>query len=109
MPAYVPGQDPYAGSREEQRMQCVALDVVAAEQHGGVPVEMVRHRVCRIVARRAGSLGEPRLAIHLMASSLSEAAHWPWAVYGRPDGPYQQGGYWITSVEQVLPEPGELL
>ncbi|MFC9673783.1 hypothetical protein [Streptomyces sp. NPDC056949] len=90
-------------------MQRVALDVAAAEQHGGVPVEMVRHRVCRIVAWRVGALGELRLTVHLMASSLSEAAYWPWAVYGRPDGPYRQGEYRITSVEQVLPEPGELL
>lgn len=105
MPVYAPGQDRRVGRREEQRMQRVA----AAEQHGGAPVEMLRHRVCRIVAQRAGSLGEPRLTVHLMASSLSEAAHRPWAVCGGPDGPYRRGGYRIISVEQVLPELGELL
>jgi hypothetical protein len=45
----------------------------------------------------------------MMASSLGEAAHRAWTVYGRPGGLYQQGAYRITSVEQVLPEPGELL
>ncbi|MER5466511.1 hypothetical protein ABT010_38965 [Streptomyces sp. NPDC002668] len=109
MPVYVPGQDPRVGRREEQRMQRVALDVAAAEQHGGAPAGMLRHRVYRIVAQRAGSPGEPRLTVHMMASSLGEAAHRVWTVYGRPSGLYQQGAYRITSVEQVLPEPGELL
>ncbi|MFE6804924.1 hypothetical protein [Streptomyces sp. NPDC057681] len=109
MPVYAPGQDRRVGRREEQRVRRVAAGVAAAEQHGGAPVEVLRHRVCRIVAQRAGSLGELRLTVHLMASSLSEAAHRPWAFCGRPDGPYRQGGYRITSVEQVLPEPGELL
>lgn len=91
-------------------MQRVALDVAAfAEQHGGAPAEMLRHRVYRIGAQRAGSPGEPRLTVHMMASSLGEAAHRAWTVYGRPGGLYQQGEYRITSVEQVLPEPGELL
>ncbi|WP_037856495.1 hypothetical protein [Streptomyces sp. NRRL F-2799] len=110
MSVYVPGQDPRVGRREEQRMQRVALDVAAfAEQHGGAPAEMLRHRVYRIGAQRAGSPGEPRLTVHMMASSLGEAAHRAWTVYGRPGGLYQQGEYRITSVEQVLPEPGELL
>ncbi|MFE2944931.1 hypothetical protein ACFXKG_38740 [Streptomyces sp. NPDC059255] len=112
MPVYVPGQDPRVGRREEQRMQRVALDVAAAEQrHGGAPIEMLRHRIYRIVAQRASSSGEaePRLIVHMMASSLSEAAHRAWTVYGRPDGLYQRGAYRISSVEQVLPEPGELL
>ncbi|WP_432182870.1 hypothetical protein [Streptomyces sp. NBC_00063] len=109
MPVYAPGQDRRVGRREGQRMRRVVAGVAAAEQHGGAPGEMLRHRVCRIVAQRAGSLGEPRLTVHLMASSLGEAAHWPWVVCGRPDGPYRQGEYRITSVEQVFPEPGELL
>ncbi|MEV4974994.1 hypothetical protein [Streptomyces scopuliridis] len=109
MPVYVPGQDPRVGRREEQRMQRVALDVAAAEQHGGAPAEMLRHRIYRIVAQRAGFPGEPRLTVHMMASSLSEAAHRAWTVYGRPGGLYRQSAYRITSVEQVLPEPGELL
>ncbi|MHA5051118.1 hypothetical protein [Streptomyces sp. SD15] len=109
MPVYAPGQDPRVGRREEQRMQRVALDVAAAEQHGGAPAEMLRHRIYRIVAQRAGSPGEPRLTVHMMASSLSEAAHRAWTIYGRPGGLYQQGAYQIASVEQVLPEPGELL
>ncbi|WP_217576148.1 hypothetical protein [Streptomyces sp. GbtcB7] len=109
MPVYIPGQDPRVGRREEQRMQRVALDVAAAEQRGGAPAEMPRHRVYRIVAQQAGSPSEPRLTVHMMASSLGEAAHRAWTVYGRPGGLYQQGSYRITSVEQVLPEPGELL
>ncbi|MFF2430863.1 hypothetical protein [Streptomyces mirabilis] len=111
MPVYVPGQDPRVGRREEQRMQRVALDVAAAEQRGGAPAEMLRHRVYRIVAQRTGSPDEdsPGLTVHMMASSISEAAHRAWTVYGRPGGLYQQGAYRITSVEQVLPEPGELL
>ncbi|WP_326813420.1 MULTISPECIES: hypothetical protein [unclassified Streptomyces] len=108
MPVYAPGQDPRVGRREEQQMRRVASDVAAAEQHGEAPVEMLRHRVYRIDAQQTGSLDEPRLTVHLMASSLSEAAHRPWTVYGRPAGPYRQGEYRITSVEQVLPEPGEL-
>ncbi|MFE2315345.1 hypothetical protein ACFXC8_19640 [Streptomyces sp. NPDC059441] len=111
MPVYVPGQDPRVGGREEQRMQRVALDVAAAEQHGRAPAVLLCHRVYRIVAQRAGPQGggEPRLTVHMMASSLGEAAHRAWTVYGRPGGLYQQGAYRITSVEQVLPEPGELL
>ncbi|MGW6362192.1 hypothetical protein ACWFR5_45275 [Streptomyces sp. NPDC055092] len=107
MPVYVPGQDPRVGRREEQRMQRAALDVAAAEQHGGARGEMLRHRVYRIVAQQAGPPSEPRLTIHMMASSLGEAAHRAWT--GRPGGLYQQGAYRIASVEQVLPEPGELL
>ncbi|MFD4711948.1 hypothetical protein ACFWN5_20075 [Streptomyces sp. NPDC058430] len=109
MPVDVPGQDPRVGRREERRMQRVALDVAGAEQHGGARAELLRHRVYRIVAQRAGSASEPRLTVHMMASSLGEAAHRAWGVYGRPDGLYQQGAYRIASVEQVLPKPGELL
>lgn len=109
MPVYAPGQDPRVGRREEQRMRRVALDLAAAEQHGGAPGEMLRHQVYRVVAQRVGSPGEPRLTVHMMASSLSEAAHRAWTIYGRPGGLYQQGAYRIVSVEQVLPEPGELL
>ncbi|MER5852789.1 hypothetical protein ABT126_38885 [Streptomyces sp. NPDC002012] len=109
MPVYAPGQDPRVGRREEQRMQRVAVDIAAAEQHGGAPAEMLRHRVYRIVAQQAGSPDEPRLTVHVMASSLGEAAYRAWTVYGRPGGLYQQDQYRITSVEQVLPEPGELL
>ncbi|MFE3144892.1 hypothetical protein [Streptomyces scopuliridis] len=109
MPVYAPGQDPRVGRREEQRMQRVAVDIAAAEQHGGAPAEMLRHRVYRIVAQQAGSPDEPRLTVHVMASSLGEAAHRAWTVYGRPGGLYQQDQYRITSVEQILPEPGELL
>ncbi|MET7665912.1 hypothetical protein ABZS99_45560 [Streptomyces sp. NPDC005463] len=109
MPVYAPGQDLRVSRREEQRMQRVALGVAATEQHGGASVEMLRHRVYRIVAQRAGSSGKPGLTVHVMASSLSEAAHRAWTVYGRPGGLYQRGAYRIASVEQVLPEPGELL
>jgi hypothetical protein len=109
MPVYALGRDPRVGRREEQRVQCVALDVAAAEQRGGAPAMLLRHWVYRIVAQRAGSAGEPRLTVHMMASSLSEAAHRAWTVCGRPGGLYQRGAYRIASVEQVLPEPGELL
>lgn len=43
-----------------------------------------------------------------MASSLSEAANLAWNAYGRAE---REGTYYlashITSVAQVLPEPGE--
>ncbi|MEV8037515.1 hypothetical protein [Streptomyces sp. NPDC086182] len=43
-----------------------------------------------------------------MAASPDGAAEKAWTVHGREGGLYQRGGYRITSVEQALPEAGEL-
>ncbi|MFI9311093.1 hypothetical protein [Streptomyces triculaminicus] len=107
IPVYEPGLDRRAARREEQRLQRMAEERADDERSGCVPVEVLRHRVYRITAKPVDSPAEPTLVHHLMASCLSEAAHRAWTFYNRPGGLYQQGGYRITSVEQVLTEPGE--
>ncbi|MFF0143329.1 hypothetical protein ACFYRN_43925 [Streptomyces sp. NPDC005227] len=99
------------GSRYElQRLQRLVKDVAEAERSGAGAVEITRHRAYRIDARpAAGSTAHvPVLTLHLMEATPDRAAEKAWTVHGRDGGLYQRGGYRITSVEQALPEPGEL-
>ncbi|MGW7260618.1 hypothetical protein [Streptomyces sp. NPDC054834] len=111
MAVYVPSRDPRAVRYEEQRLQRLVEEVDRAERAGvGVP-EVLRHRVYRISAQPAGgrsAAGVSVLTIHLMAASPEDAAVKAWAIHGRHGGLYQRGDYRITSVERILPEPGEL-
>ncbi|KUN74956.1 hypothetical protein [Streptomyces griseoruber] len=111
MTVYTPSHDRRAVRYEQQRLQRLVVDVAAAERSGGAAPEISRHRVYRIDARpAAGSRQDmPAPTVHLMAASPGEAAERAWAVHGRDGGLYRRGGgYRIASVEQALPEPGEL-
>ncbi|WP_331728666.1 hypothetical protein [Streptomyces sp. NBC_00158] len=108
MPVYEPANDPRAIRYEEQRLQRLEED----RTHAGQPdaqgsFELLRHRVYRITGRPTGERAsdDAQFVVHLMAGSLSEAAYRAWRTYGRPDSTYRTSH--ITSVEQVLPEPGE--
>ncbi|MFJ5273836.1 hypothetical protein [Streptomyces sp. NPDC088358] len=112
MSVYVPSRDRRAVRHEEERLRRLADGVGCAERAGiGVP-EILRHQAYRIEARAAGSLpagGDPVVILHLMAASSTKASDKAWAIHGKIGGLYQGGGYRITSVGQVLPEPGEFL
>ncbi|MGX1541047.1 hypothetical protein [Streptomyces adustus] len=110
MAVYVPARDARAVRYEQQRLQRLVKDVAEAERSGAGVVEIARHQVYRIDARPAsGSTAHvPVLTLHLMAASPGGAAERARTVHGRDGGLYQRGGYRITSVEQALPEPGEL-
>ncbi|MFD6187491.1 hypothetical protein [Streptomyces goshikiensis] len=109
MPMYEPAKDPRAVRYEEQRLQRLEEDrAYSGQPDGQAPIELLRHRVYRITGRLLGehAPGGADFVVHLMAGSLSEAAHRAWNTYGRPESTYRTSH--ITSVEQVLPEPGEL-
>ncbi|MFF1548103.1 hypothetical protein [Streptomyces sp. NPDC058291] len=111
MAVYTPSRDRRAVRYEQQRLQRLVADVAAAERSGIAAPEISRHRVYRIGSRPAtGSRQDMRApTFHLMAASPDEAAERAWTIHGRDGGLYQRGGgYRITSVEQILPEPGEL-
>ncbi|MEU5599935.1 hypothetical protein [Streptomyces sp. NPDC020298] len=111
MAAYVPSRDSRAVRYEEQRLQRLVEEVDEAERSGIAAPEIWRHRVYRIEVRPTAGCSRPDVhapTVHLMAASPDEAAERAWAVHGRDGGLYQRGGYRITSVEQALPEPGEL-
>ncbi|MFE2142661.1 hypothetical protein ACFXA3_13100 [Streptomyces sp. NPDC059456] len=81
----------------------------SGQPDGQAPIELRRHRVYRITGRPLGehAPGGADFVVHLMAGSLSGASHRAWNTYGRPESTYRTSH--TTSVEQVLPEPGELL
>lgn len=109
MSVYEPTEDRRAVRYMEERAQRLEEDCVDARQPDGqAPIEMLRHRVYRITGRPVGEHAPENVdfVVHLMAGSLSEAAHLAWNTYGRPEGTYLTSH--ITSVKQVLPEPGEL-
>ncbi|MFF8432472.1 hypothetical protein ACF07Y_46640 [Streptomyces sp. NPDC016566] len=109
--AYVPFRDSRAVRCEERRLQRLMADVAEVERCGRVAPEISRHRVYRIGARPAVGWSRPGVSapvVHLMAASADNAAGRAWAVHGGEGGLYQHTGYRIASVEQVLPEPGEL-
>lgn len=110
MAGYVPARDTRAVRYEQQRLQRLVKDVAEAERSGVGTVQIERHRVYRIDARppAGSSTHVPVLTLHLMAASPDGAAEKAWTVHGRDGGLYQGGGYQITSVEQALPEAGEL-
>ena len=109
--AYTPSRDSLAVRYEQQRLQRLLWDMAEAERSGVAEPEICRHRVYRVDARPAAGCPSPDMpapVVHLMAASADEAAGRAWAVHGRDGGLYQRGSYRIASVEQVLPEPGEL-
>ncbi|MFB6807965.1 hypothetical protein [Streptomyces sp. NPDC056387] len=109
MTVYSPGKDHRVARREEQRAQRMAAEAAWSEQaSGGLPVEVLRHRVYRITARAtAASAGEEALIRHVFAASGGAAVEHARAMFVRPGSIYQDGEYRITAVEQILPEPGE--
>ncbi|MFB0633079.1 hypothetical protein [Streptomyces sp. AB3(2024)] len=111
MSVYSPDQDRRVARREEQRVQRMATEAAWAEQSGGgLPVEVLRHRVYRITARpTAASAGEQPLVRHVFAASGGAAVEYAQAMFSRPGSTYQDAEYRITSIEQVLPTPGEFL
>lgn len=111
MAAYMPSRDARAVRYEQLRLKRLMTDVVEAERSGVAAPEIRRHRVYRIDARPAigpTRSGMPALTVHLMAASPDEAAAKAQVVHAGDGGLYQRRGYRIASVEQVLPEPGEL-
>ncbi|MGQ4416022.1 hypothetical protein ACN6LA_001555 [Streptomyces sp. SAS_269] len=108
---YARSLDSRAVRCEEQRLQRLMADVAEAERSGVTAPEISRHRVCRIgawaVAGRSRP-GVPGPVVHLMAASAEAAAKRVWAVHGKDGGLYRRTGCRIASVEQVLPEFGEL-
>ncbi|MEU6278069.1 hypothetical protein ABZ871_37590 [Streptomyces populi] len=110
MAVYELARDARGGRYERQRLQRLVKDVAEAERLGAGAVEIERHRVYRIDARPAvdSSVQAPVLTLHLMEATPDRAAEKAWTVHGRDGGLYQRGGYRITSVEQALPESGEL-
>lgn len=111
MAAYVPSRDSCAIRYQTQLLQRLVTGMAGAERSGGAAGEIWRHRVYRIDARPAAGSPSPDIpapVVHLMAASPGEAAARAWAVHGRDGGLYGRGGYRITSVRQVLPEPGEV-
>ncbi|MFF7975928.1 hypothetical protein [Streptomyces sp. NPDC007905] len=108
---YARSLDSRAVRCEEQRLQRLMADVAEAEWSGVTAPEISRHRVCRIGARAVAGRSRPGAAapvVHLMAASAGEATERAWAVHGKGGGPYRRTGGRIASVEQVLPEFGEL-
>lgn len=109
--AYVPSHDSRAIRYETQRLQRLMAEVAEAERSSVAAPEIRRHRVYRIDARPTAGSPSPAMpapVVHLMAASPGEAAARSWAVHGRGGGLYGRGRYRITSVQQVLPEPGEV-
>ncbi|MFE6850017.1 hypothetical protein ACFVDH_04390 [Streptomyces sp. NPDC057674] len=110
MAVYTPDADPRVGRREEQRVQRKATEAAWSERSdGGLPVEVLRHRVYRITVRPATAPAvEESLVRHVFAASPGAAVEHARTMFGRPGSVYQDREYRIVSVEQVLPEPGEL-
>ncbi|MGW5611661.1 hypothetical protein ACWEWI_37500 [Streptomyces sp. NPDC003753] len=111
MVSYVPSRDSRAIRYEEQRLQRLMTDVAEAEQSGVTGPQICRYRVYRVGVRPTAGCSSPDApapVVHLMAPSADAAAERAWAIHGKDGGLYQRGGYRIASVEQVLPEPGEL-
>ncbi|KMO95691.1 hypothetical protein [Streptomyces roseus] len=109
MAVYSPDEDRRVARREEQRVRRTAIEAAWDEQSGGgLPVEVLRHRIYRITARAtAASAGEEALIRHVFAASGGAAVEHARAMFVRPGSIYQDGEYRITAVEQILPEPGE--
>ncbi|MFD9359888.1 hypothetical protein [Streptomyces sp. NPDC060031] len=107
---YSPDEDPRVARREELRVQRMAAEAARDEQSGGgLPVEVMRHRVYRITALpSAAASPEEALIRHVFAASGGAATEHAQRMFSRPGGIYDSE-YRIISVEQVLPEPGEFL
>ncbi|MEU3297140.1 hypothetical protein ABZ722_32975 [Streptomyces longwoodensis] len=109
MAVYSPNEDPRVARREERRAQRKAAEAGSGEQTDrGLPVEVLRHRIYRITARQATVPAQEALVRHIFAASAGAAAEHAQRIFDRPGSTCQNGEYRIDSVEQVLPEPGEL-
>lgn len=111
MAAYLPSRDSRAIRYETQRLQRLTADVAEAERSGVAVPEIRRHRVYRIDAGPTADGPSPDMSaavVHLMAASSGEAAARAWTIHGGDGGLHGRGGYRIASVQQVLPEPGEV-
>ncbi|MFJ5116126.1 hypothetical protein ACIQAD_36445 [Streptomyces sp. NPDC088551] len=107
MTVYTPDKDRRVSRREEQRVQRMAAEATWSERSDG-GVEVVRHCVYRITAKATvPSAGEEAVVRHVFAASSSGAVEHARSMFGRPGGIYHNNEYVVTSVEQVLPEPGE--
>ncbi len=96
---------------EEQRFQRLMADVAEVERSGVAAVKVSRHPVCWIGARTVASRSRPGVrgpVVLLVVAPAVEAAGRAWAVHGKDGGLHRCAGCRIASVEQVLPELGEL-
>ncbi|MFE5773914.1 hypothetical protein ACFQ7O_36785 [Streptomyces sp. NPDC056485] len=110
MPVYSPREDRRVARREEQRLLRVATEAAWANQSGsGLPVEVLGHRVYRITAQATAAADEQSLVRHIFAASSGAAVEHAQDMFSRPGSTYQDLGYRIASVEQLLPAPGEFL
>jgi hypothetical protein len=108
---YARSLDSRAVRCEGQRLRRLMADVAVAERSGVAVPGISRHRVYRIGTRTVAGRSRPGVpgpVVHLTAASAQEAAERAWAVHGKHGGLYQRTGCRVTSVEQVLPEFGEL-
>ncbi|MFC8295257.1 hypothetical protein ACFUJ0_16640 [Streptomyces sp. NPDC057242] len=110
MTVYLPAEDRRVARREELRAQRKATEAAWSEQsEGGLPVEVLRYRVYRITARAVSAPVEEEAVVrHVFAASAGAAVEHARRMFSRPGGACRDGEYRIDSVEQVLPEPGEL-
>lgn len=110
MSVYSPDEDRRVARREELRAQRKAIEAARSEQSGGgLPVEVLRHRVYRITARAVSALMEEEAVVrHVFAASAGAAVEHAHRMFGQPGGAYRDSEYRIDSVEQVLPEPGKI-
>lgn len=107
MAVYLPDEDRRVARREELRVQRMAAEAALDEPSGdGLPTEVLRYRVYRITAQPAASAREQPLIRHVFAPSGGAAVEHAQAMFSRPASIYQDRGYRIISVDQVLPEPG---
>ncbi|MFD6821935.1 hypothetical protein ACFWC5_16405 [Streptomyces sp. NPDC060085] len=107
MAVYLPDEDRRVARREELRVQRMAAEAALDEHSGeGLPAEVLRYRVYRITAQPVASVRDQLLIRHVFALSEGAAVEHAQAMFSRPAGIYQDCGYRIISVDQVLPEPG---
>ncbi|MER6119776.1 hypothetical protein [Streptomyces sp. NPDC001743] len=85
MAVYFPDEDPRVARREERRAQREATGAAWSEQSdGGLPVEVLRHRVYRIAARPATALaGEEALVRTRLRSRSWRAVEHARTMFGR--------------------------
>ncbi|MFF4845878.1 hypothetical protein [Streptomyces collinus] len=108
---YARSLDSRAVRCEEQWFQRLMAYVAEAGRSGVAAPEVSRRRVCRVGARTVADRSRPGAAgpvVHLMVAPAEGAAGRAWAVHGKDGGLYRRTGCRIASVEQVLPEFGEL-
>ncbi|WP_331721208.1 hypothetical protein [Streptomyces sp. NBC_00212] len=104
---YLPDEDRRVTCREELRVQRVPVEAAVGERFGdGLPAEVLRYRVYRITAQPVASVRDQPLIRCVFAGSEGAAVEHPQATFSRSASLYEDCGYRIISVDQVLPEPG---